>query len=358
MYSFLLNREIREDTLLPCYFFHGEETYLAFEFINTLKESLIPAEVQDINLERFDLEESSWAEAIDLARTIPFFLSPWRIVVVEVLKGKRESLFAEEQRILKDYFSSPSPKTVLIVIFSGKLKKNSSLFRFFSGLPSSTALAKELRPLKDRALYAWMDKRFLSLGKRATGEAKMRLEELAGRDLRRVNNEIEKLVTFAGEKEVIDLDDVNQASGWIKTFFDWEIADSLVKADVGQSLVVLNNLFKKEGIKPEYILGSIVRFFRDIFLAKLLLREKNIDRKEVFRELKPQIHEKLGKFYLEKFNEFFSLVERFSMRDLNHILAELKEVDLKIKTTPLSPQTLLECFIIDYCDLRKKERVT
>jgi len=43
---------------------------------------------------------------------------------------------------------------------------------------------------------------------------------------------------------------------------------------------------------------------------------------------------------------------------LNHILAELKEVDLKIKTTPLSPQTLLECFIIDYCDLRKKERIT
>lgn len=357
MYSFLLNGEIKEDALLPCYFFHGEETFLAFEFSRSLKETLIPAEVQDLNLERFDLEESSWAEVIDLARTIPFFLSPWRIVVVEISKGRKESVSLEEQKILKGYFSSPSLKTVLVIIFSGKLNKNSSLHRFFSGLPSSTALVKELRPLRERALYAWMDKRFLSQGKRVTSEASMRLEELTGRDLRRVNNEVEKLVTFVGEKEVVDLDDVNQVSGWIKTFHDWEIADSLVKADVRQSLIVLNSLFK-EGTKPEYILGSIGKFFRDIFLAKILLREKNVDKKEVFRELKPQIHEKLGKFYLDKFKEFFSLVEKFSMQDLNHILAELEEVDLKIKTTPLSTQTLLESFIFDYCSLRKKERIT
>ena len=357
MYSFLLNREIREEALLPCYFFHGEETYLAYEFAENLKASLIPAEVQDISLERFDLEESSWAEVIDLARTIPFFLSPWRIVVVEISKGKKESLSSEEKRTLKDYFSSPSPKTVLVIIFSGKLNKNSSLFRLFSALPSSTALVKELRPLKDKALYAWMDKKFSSRGKRVTFEAKIRLEELSGRELRMVNNEIEKLATFVGEKEVVDLDDVNQVSGRIKTSFDWEIADSLVKADAGQSLVVLNNLFK-EGTRPEYILGSIVKFFRDIFLAKLLLREKNVDKKEVFKELKPHIHEKLGNFYLDKFKEFFSLVDRFSMQDLNHILAELEEIDLKIKTSPLSPQTLLECFIIDYCGLRQKERIT
>jgi DNA polymerase III delta subunit len=357
VYSFLLNGEIKEETLLPCYFFHGEETFLAFEFASSLQKTLIPAEVQDLNLERFDVEESSWAEIIDLARTIPFFLSPWRIVVVEISKGRKESLSSEEQKILKAYFSSPSPKTVLVIIFFGRLGKNSSLYRFFSGLPSSTALVRELRPLKEKALYAWIDRRFLSHRKRVTSDASMRLEELTGKDLRRVNNEIEKLVTFVGEKEVVDLDDVNQVSGWIKSFHDWEIADSLAKADIKQSLVVLNSLFK-EGTRPEYVLGSISRFFRDIFLAKILLREKNVDKKEVFKELKPQIHERLGKFYLDKFKEFFSLVERFSMQDLNHILAELEEVDLKIKTTPLSSQTLLESFIFRYCDLRKKERIT
>ena len=356
MASFL-NKEIKEETLASCYFFYGEETFLADQFIKELKEALISPEIQDYNVERFSLDDNSWAEVIDLARTIPFFISPWRIIVVEVPKGKKESLSSLEQTILKDYFSSPSSKTLIVIVISGKVKKSTSLFKFFSSLPSSVVFLKELRPLKDKALFAWMDKRFLSQGKTATPEAKKRLQELAGNDLRRVNNEIEKLITFAGEKKVIELDDINQVSGWVKTFFEWEIADALRKADFERSLIVLNNLFK-EGVKPEYILGSMARFFRDIFLAKLLLKEKDFDKKAIFKELRPHIHEKFGSFYVAKFKEFFSLVEKFSMRDLNRVLTELEEIDLRMKTTTLTPKILLEGFLFDYCGLRKKERIT
>jgi len=352
-----LNKEIKEKSLLPCYFFYGEETFLAWEFVTELKEALISPDVPDYNVERFNLEDNSWAEVIDSARTLPFFISPWRIIVVEVPKGKKESVSSQEETILKDYFSSPPSKTVIVIVFSGKIKKTSSLFKLFSSLSSAVVTLKELKPLKDRVLFAWMDKKFLSQGKTADLEAKKRLQELAGNDLRRVSNEIEKLITFAGEKKLIELDDVNQVSGWVKTFFDWEIADSLGKADFERSLIVLNNLFK-EGVKPEYILGSMARFFRDIFLAKLSLKEKSMDKKAIFKELRPHIREKFGSFYTDKLNEFFSLVEKFSMRDLNRVLAELEEIDLKMKTTSLTPQTLLESFLYDYCNPRKKGSIT
>jgi DNA polymerase III delta subunit len=350
-------KEIKEETLIPCYFFYGEETFLAWEFVNELKEALISPEIQDSGVERFNLEDNSWAEVIDSARALPFLISPWRIIVVEVPKGKKEILSSREESILKDYFSSPPPKTVIVIVFSGKIKRNASLFKFFSSLSPATASLKELRYLKEKAFYAWMDKKFLSQGKTATHEAKIRLQELTGNDLRRVSNEIEKLITFAGEKKVIELDDVNQVSGWLKSFFEWEIADSVGKADFEGSLIVLNNLFK-EGVRPEYILGSIAKFFRDIFLAKLLLIEKSMERKAIFKELRPHIHEKFGNFYAAKFKEFFSFVDRFSLKDLNRVLAELKEVDLKMKTTSLSPQTLLESFLFDYCSSRKKDRIT
>jgi DNA polymerase III delta subunit len=357
LYSFLLNQKITENTVVPCYFFHGEETFLAYQFINELKSALLSDEVQEYNVERFNLDEKSWAEVIDLARTIPFFLSPWRIIVVEVSTGKKESLSSQEQRILEDYFTSLSSRTVMVIIFSGKIRKTSSLFKYFSSLPSTIVLIKELRPLKERALYAWMGKKFLSKGKTADPEAMRRLEELVGNDLRRISNEMEKLMTYVGEKSVIELDDVNQISGWVKTFFEWEISDSLARADFGQCLIVLNNLFK-EGIKPEYILGSVVRFFRDILQAKLLVKEKDVDKKAIFKELRPQIHEKFGNFYTTKLKEFFSLVERFSMKDLNYVLTELEKVDLKIKTSGLNPKTLLESFLSDYCRLREKDKVT
>ena len=348
---------IKEETLIPCYFFYGEETFLAWEFVNELKETLISPEIQDYSVERFNLEDNSWAEIIDSARALPIFISPCRIIIVEVLKGKKESLSSRESSILKDYFSSPPSKTVIVIVFSGKIKKNTSLFKFFSSLSSAVVSLKELRYLKEVALFAWMDKKFLSQGKTATSEAKIKLQELTGNDLRRVNNEIEKLITFVGEKKVIELDDVNQVCGWVNVFSEWEIADSLGKVDFERSLIVLNNLFK-EGVKPEYILGSMAKFFRDIFLAKLLLKEKSLDRKAIFKELRPHIHEKFGYFYTAKFKEFFSLVEKFSMRDLSRVLAELEEVDLKIKTTSLTPQTLLESFLFVYCSPQKKERIT
>ncbi len=357
MNSFLQGGELEEKDILPCFFYHGEESFLAEEFIQELKDLLISPEVQVYNIERFNLDDHSWMEIIDLARTIPFFLSAWRIIVVEIVKGQGESLSETEKSILSDYFDSPSNQTVLILIYSGRLRKNSSLFRFFSSLPKSVVSVKELRPLKQQALLDWIDRRVSAMGKTVTLEAKKRIEELVGRDLRSVNNELEKLITYVGEKNVIELDDVNQVSGWAKTFFEWEMQESLEKADFEKSLIVLNNLFK-EGIRPEFIVGIIVRFYREILLAKLWLREKEKDRKDIFRQLKPHIHEGYGTFYRSKFQEFFDLVERLSVKDLNYFLEELGKIDLRIKTSDASAQTLLESFLFDYCRLRKQGGIT
>jgi DNA polymerase III delta subunit len=351
------DKEIREETLVPCYFFYGEENFPAYQFVDKLKEILISGEAQDYNIERFGLEDNSWAEIIDTARTIPLFLTPRRLVVVEVPQGKRETLSQQEKDILKEYFSSPSSKTVIVIIYSGRLKRSTSLFKFFSSLSSSAVCLIEMKPLKYKPLMTWMDRTFSSMGKTVTFEAKRRLEELAGNDLRRLNSEIEKLTIFVDEKKVVELDDVNQVSGWVRSSPDWEIADSLGKADLTQGLIVLNNLFR-DGTKPEYILGTMVKFFREIFLAKLMLKEKNTDKKAIFKELKPHINEKFGNFYADKFREFFSLVERIPMKDLRHFFGELENVDLKIKTSGLNPRTLMESFLFDYCDLRKKEEIT
>ena len=105
MYSFLLRKEIKEKDLLPGYFFYGEETFLAYQFIQELQDSLVPPEAQGFNVEKFNLAESSWAEIIDSARTIPFFFSPWRIITVEITEEKRNHLSANEEGILKGYFS-------------------------------------------------------------------------------------------------------------------------------------------------------------------------------------------------------------------------------------------------------------
>jgi len=357
VYSFLLRKEIKEENLLPCYFFYGEETFLAYQFIQEVQESLVSPEAQEFNVEKFNLEENFWAEIIDSARTIPFFFSPWRIISVEITDERRNHLSANEEGILKEYFSSPLAKTTLVIIYWGKVKKNDPLLKFMSALPPSLLYSKELKPLKNKNLYAWMERKLSSEGKGATLEAKKRLEEVKGSNLRSLDNELEKLMTFVDEKKIIELDDVNQVSGWAKTFHEWELSSNLEKANYKQILLVLNNLFK-EGTKPEYVLGMTAKFFRDILLAKLWLKEKKKDRKGIFRELRPHIQEKYGNFYITKYREFFALVESIPQNVLNHILNELERIDFQVKTSSASCQTLLENFVYDFCTFRKDGKFT
>ncbi|MEA3421596.1 MAG: DNA polymerase III subunit delta, partial [Acidobacteriota bacterium] len=106
------------------------------------------------------------------------------------------------------------------------------------------------------------------------------------------------------------------------------------------------------------ILAGIVRFFRDILQAKLWLKEKAKDRRMIFKELRPKIKEKFRGLYARKYEELFFLVDTISMKDLNHFLLSLQEIDLKYKTSSISTksnshQTLLESFLFDYCCRRK-----
>jgi DNA polymerase III delta subunit len=352
MYSYFLQKEIDEKSLHPCYFFYGEEPYLAEEFIGELKQALISPDDEGYNIEKCSLEDQSWMEIMDLARSIPFFFSSWRIMQLILPPGKGERLSSTEEKVIKDYFSSPSNHTSLVVIFPGKLRRSAKIFRLFSSFPSSLVFVKELKPLRDRALYAWMDRKLASEGKRATQDAMARLAELAGNQLARLSNELDKISAFTGEKKIIELDDVNAISGWIKSFHEWELVDSLEKADFEKGLIVLDNLFKKS-VRPEYILGLTAKFFRDVFLAKLWLREDEKDRKAIFKELRPQIQERFGTFYTNKFREFFALVDRISVTDLKRIISELNEIDSKFKTSDLNTQILLERFLYDYCQMRK-----
>jgi DNA polymerase III delta subunit len=347
--------DLSEETLAPCYFFFGEEVFLAYEFLARVRQTLITPDNQEYNLEKLNREDHSWAEAIDLARTVPFLFSSKRVIVVELTRKKDETLNATEKSILKDYLSSPASQTVLIVILHGKVNRKTAIVRFFSSLPSSVVRLEELKVLRGRALVSWIEDKFQREGKTIAFEAQKRLVEIIGSDLGRLNSEIVKISTYLADKKLVELDDVNEVSGWFKSFTEWEMLDSLESSDYEQCIQVLENLFS-EGTRPEFIMSLFARFFRDIFMAKVWVMEKQKERKEIFRELKPQIREQFGSFYTTKFRQFFSLVDGLNRTELAQVLQELEKIDLKFKTSDLSLQTMLEGFLLKYTLLRNSKR--
>lgn len=367
MRFFLLNRDIQDKDLVPCYFLFGEETFLAHEFLGQLKTLLIPPDAQDFNLERLHLEDSSWLEVMDLARTSPFIFSPWRVISVELPtsekkekegneKKGREMFSAKDETLVRDYLTSPAPKTVLIVVFPGKANASRRIVKFFSSFPPSVVLAKDLKPLKGAQLYAWMDRKLAGLGKTMSNEAKDSLADLVGNDLQRLDKELDKLATYVGDRRSIDEEDAKQATGGTKDMESWELENALEARDTKKCLTVLDNLFAG-GQAPEYVLGMLSSFFRGILAAHDGLREGR-DKKEIFRALRPQISESYGKWYYDRLNDFFSVVEGMTRKALDEYLQELGRIDYRLKTTDVSARTQFEAFVIGFCRRQRPEKAT
>jgi DNA polymerase-3 subunit delta len=377
VYSPVLNAEIREDSLSACYFFFGEETFLADQFVDHLREMLAVSSGEDFHVDRFYLDETKWMDIIDTARTVPFLFHAWRVIVVRVPErkpgsdkggwkkgdadggeGKSSRFLGEmDQKIIRAYFADPSARTTLVVILPGKVRKNDAAVRFFSSLPKPAVLVKEVKPLYFEGVRKWADRKVQALGKSLTEGAKARLYEIVGSDLRLLSNELEKLAVFVGEKRGIDEDDVNQATGWLRSYESYELDDILTTADFRKGVVVLGSMLS-EGEKPEVIVARLATFFRNVLTAQTWLRERSKTRDEVFQAFFPYILKTQGEFYRTKFNGFFGVVDGLSRGDLRSVLQELQKADVKIKTTDADEQTVLEVFLKEYCLLRGRKKVT
>lgn len=345
MYSLFLNQKLTEQTIRPCYFFSGEEIFQAEQCVADIRQVLL-SEEEDFQRERFNLAETSWMTVLDTARTVPFFQMSKRLLVVDIPVRKGEKLGPADRQELEAFLSSPSPHTVCVFIVHGKIRKNSVLFKLFSSKP--IVLVKEFKPLKDRELLKWMNQKLEILGKRANPAAINRFLELVGNDLALLSNEMEKVATFAADREEIEEDDVNQMSGWMKSLSEYELSNAMEKKNYERCLIALNEQLGKEGARPEMILGLVARFFRDLLMAKLRLRMEKANKKAVLREIRPYLQEYFSD-YRERFQDFFSLVDGMTLSELSARLQELAWIDLKNKTSDLSFQVMMEGFFYNFC---------
>ncbi len=365
MYSKGLGEEIREDALAPGYFFYGEESYFADLFIRELVSLLAPGDAPDFQIDRYYLDETGWGEIIDTARTMPFLFSPWRLIVVRAPErkpdadkgGEKEAKLVSEadEKLLKRYFADPSSRTALVIILPGKLRKGNAAVRVLSSLPG--IVAKDAKPLKDWKIGKWVTEKARSLGKALAPNAALRLIDIVGNDLRRLDKELEKLAIFVDEEKTISVKAVDEATAWIRDFAPYELDNALEEGDLRKCLLALDGLFKA-GEKPEQILSRISGFVRNVLAAKVWLAEKSRDRKEIFKAFYPRIQESYGDLYQRKLAEFFSIVEGLSRADIGRLLEGLTEADLRIKSTDAERRTVFEAFLFEYCRLRRRAGAT
>jgi DNA polymerase-3 subunit delta len=308
--------------------FHGEDEFSLREELAALKSQLDVDGMLVSNTAPLDGRTIKPAELLGVCATVPF-LGDHRLVVVEGLLGLFESRrFSGKRRegrgsreSIEPWKAVPAalaemPESTILVFVDGELSASNPLLR----LLAPVAEVRHFEPPRQRAVPDWIRDRAAKLELSISPPAVSLLAELVGNDLRGLSQELEKLATYAGDRQ-IEEDDVKALVSGAREASVLAMVDAVVEGRGVQAVRLLEQL-RAEGASSTMALNMITRQYRNLILAKEL----------TLAHLSPaEIGQRLGIKSDFAFRKVLEQSRRHSMTQLEAAFCRLVEADAAIK---------------------------
>lgn len=336
------------------YVLHGEEEFLRSEMLAKFKAEISSSGWGDLNITVLDGRKLRWEELVNACSALPFFGARRMIVVENLLqrfdpKGESgpeggassatESEFAQK---LAAYLPQLPPTTRLVFVEDRALSRNNPILQLATR-GAAGGYVRELAPLSEEQLPAWLAKRAQEKGAKIQREAAALLVASAGTDLRLLDQELEKLAAWVNYARPITAEDVRLLASATPQDNIFALVDALGLRQREGAMRQLQNLLAGDK-NPLYILTMIARQFRLILAAKDLAEEGKRTAKEIGQEL--QIKQA---FIVDK---LLRQSKHFTLRELEAIQRRLLEMDQAIKTGRMEGRLALELFVVEVCRRR------
>lgn len=191
-----LNEEIKSGQLKQVYILYGEEDYLRNQYKDKLGKALL-GDGDPMNFHYFEGKSIQTGEIIDLAETMPFF-SDRRVIVLE-----NSGLFSHGGEQLAEYLSAPA-QSAYFVFAEPTVDKRSKLYK----AATAKGRAIEFKAQDEAVLKRWI-LGFLKKENKNITEADLNLFlEKTGSDMSNIRTELEKLLCFCIDKDVVTARDI------------------------------------------------------------------------------------------------------------------------------------------------------
>lgn len=263
------------DELKNVYYLYGDEELLAEEALKRLR-GLLAAEVDaEFNLEVMSAPEAGAQRIIDSAVTVPM-MSARRLVIARDV----DKLSRKEQEALAAYLEYPNPATTLVLVahlpVAGERRDANTIKRVeSSALFKSAKAAGEVLKFtmagkgKQQKMEEWVTEKFNKRDKRIDSAARALLIENVGRELRDLEDAIERVSLFAGDKAMIGISEVSEVVLPTAEQGMFELVDAVADRRRDISLYLLNKLLRQGESAPR-IFSLLLRQFRLIARCKSL----------------------------------------------------------------------------------------
>lgn len=191
-----INNDIKQGAFKQIYLLYGEERYLKRQYTDRLRKAMC-SEDDSMNTHFYEGKDIPVGEIIDLAETLPF-LAPRRVIFIS-----NSGLFKSGGEKMAEYLTSPN-ETTFFVFTESEVDKRSKLYKTVSG----NGTAVEFAIQDENTLKRWIAGILAKEGKKITENTVQLFLTKTGTDMENIQMELEKLICYCMDREVITNEDV------------------------------------------------------------------------------------------------------------------------------------------------------
>lgn len=266
-----INIDIKEKNFKRVYLLYGEEGYL----VKLYKDKLIEAIAGDdpMNTMRYEGDKIDIVSLIDDINTAPFF-ADYRLVVIE-----NTNLFKKGNDDLVEAIGN-IPESTVILFIEKEVDKRGKLYKQIKakGYPC------EMGYLSEADLFNWTMKLISGNNKKISKDTLSLFLSKTDGDMYMVSNEVSKLISYVGDRETIESDDVEtlcQAPVVGKIF---DMTDAMSVKNKKKTMELYYDLIAAKEA-PAYILTMLIRQF-DLLLTTKELADRGYGVETIAKEMK------------------------------------------------------------------------
>jgi len=317
----------KSNRFAPISLFYGEEDFLIDEGVQLIIGKTLDDGNKGFNL---DVVYGSKVEAKDVVAHASSFpmMSGKRVVVVKEFEKLATTDTAKE--IIGAYINNPLESTVLVLV---------SLDPDFRRKPftdlKKKAVLVECKPLYDNQVPGWIAERVRQQGREANAEACRLIQAYVGNSLRSLQNELDKLYVFLGDRKKISAEDVAAVVGATKGYTVFELQNAIGRRDAKDAIKILERMLES-GQSPQMIIVMLTRFFTQLW--KLTdVRARRVSEQEIAREIGVHL------YFVKQYLEFRT---NFDVSQIEQNFKSLLEADTTLKSTSRDPRLVLDLLIV------------
>lgn len=314
------------------FLFIGNEELMIKNKIDKLVNSLT---TNQYNINTYDMQINNVAMAIQDCLTPPF-LSDEKVVIIKnpLFLTKNKCEIEHRLDMLESYLDNIVDTSYLIIDASGlKIEDTNSLVKKIK----QKAEVSETRELSQVEMKGWLKRKFGLMNKEISDSAVELFFERIGWNLLTANNEFEKVVNYVGEREEINIRDIEKVVVKELETDVFQLTNALQDGNKSKIILIYQDLVKA-GNDPVKLLGLVSKTIKDTYNVCLMLEQgyKQID-------IANTLGVSTGRAYY-----IIKSARNFKVEILENLLTKLHDLDYRIKTGKIDKNTGFEMFLFGY----------